>query len=95
MLRIIAFDSLKHIFGYPMVPPSRRFRNLSISITISAFRWRNLGKYLSMGILETPHDSHHFDGDTAAKAAQVSILSREKLEERHFQMELNYQQAPG
>jgi hypothetical protein len=25
----------------------------------------------------------------------VSILSREKLEERHFQMELNYQQAPG
>ena len=48
-----------------------------------------------MGILETPHDSHHFDGDAAAKAAQVSILSREKLEERHFQMELNYQQAPG
>lgn len=50
-------------------------------------------KYLSMGILETPHDSHHFDGDAAAKAAQVSILSREKLEERHFQMELNYQQV--
>ena len=37
-----------------------------------------------MGILETPHDSHHFDGDAAAKAAQVSILSREKLEETAF-----------
>ena len=45
-----------------------------------------------MGILETPHDLRHFD---AAKAAQASILSREPLEEWHFQMQLNYQQATG
>eukprot|EP00435_Cladocopium_sp_Y103_P048820 s427_g14.t1 len=45
-------------------------------------------KYLSLGILETPHDSHH-----DAAFAQVSILSREPLDEWHFQMQLNYQQV--